>query len=72
MHRVFDKRKPKPKRLKKEKVSELKVRDINILKKGEDVLDESGNLKFKNTDYTLPAKNPEAMHIVLTPNIMRI
>jgi ribonuclease Z len=50
------KEKPKPKRLKKEKVSELRVRDINILKKGEDVLDESGNLKFKDTDYTLPAK----------------
>jgi len=50
------KEKPKAKRLKKEKVSELGVRDINILKKGEDVLDESGNVKFKNSDYTLPAK----------------
>jgi len=50
------KEKPKPKKLKKEKVSELGVRDINILKKGEDVLDEAGNVKFKNSDYTLPAK----------------
>jgi ribonuclease Z len=50
------KEKPKPKRLRKEKVSELSVRDINILKKGEDVLDESGQLKLKNSDYTLPAK----------------
>ena len=51
------KEKPKPKRLIKEKVSKLGVRDINILKKGEDVLDESGNLKFKNSEYTLPAKH---------------
>ena len=50
------KEKPKPKRLRKEKVSELGVRDINILKKGEDVLDEAGKLKLKNSDYTLPAK----------------
>ena len=49
--------KPKPKRLRKEKVAELGVRDINILKKGEDVLDESGQLKFRNLDYTLPAKH---------------
>ncbi|HET8860523.1 ribonuclease Z [Marivirga sp.] len=48
--------KPKPKRLIKEKVSALGVRDINILKRGEDVFDESGKLKFKNEDYTLPAK----------------
>lgn len=51
------KEKPKPKRLRKERVKELGVRDINILKRGEDVLDESGNLKFKNSDYTLPAKH---------------
>jgi len=50
------KEKPKPKRLRKEKVSELSVRDINILKKGEDVMDESGQLKLRNSDYTLPAK----------------
>lgn len=50
------KEKPKPKRLRKEKVSGLGVRDINILKRGEDVLDESGKLKLKNSDYTLAAK----------------
>lgn len=50
------KEQPKPKRLKKEKVGELSVRDINILKKGKDVVNEAGEVKFKNSDYTLPAK----------------
>jgi ribonuclease Z len=51
------KEKPKPKRLRKEKVAELGVRDINILKRGEDVVDESGQVKFRNSDYTFPAKH---------------
>lgn len=49
--------KPKPKRLRKERITGLKVRDINILKRGEDVLDEYGVLKYKNSEYTWPAKH---------------
>src|SRR5690554_4123206 len=48
--------KPKPKRLRKERIGKLSVRDINILKRGEDVLDEDGVLKYKNSEYTFPAK----------------
>ncbi|WMN07395.1 ribonuclease Z [Marivirga arenosa] len=50
------KEKPKPKKLIKDRISELSVQHINTLKKGKDVVDDTGKVIYKNTDYTLPAK----------------
>ena len=50
------KEKPKPKRMIKEKVAGMSVVHINQLKRGEDVMDQKGEILFKSTDYTLPAK----------------
>ncbi len=47
--------KPKPYRIDKGKLpSGILLQHIVILKSGKDVLDESGNLLYTNTDYTLP------------------
>jgi len=51
------KEKEKPRRLRKEKLPvNLSLSDIGKLKRGEDLLDEAGNVRFKNSDLTLPAK----------------
>ena len=51
------KEKPKPLRLNKEKLPEnLTLAQIGTLKKGEDVLSESGDLIYKNSDLTLPPR----------------
>lgn len=51
------KEKPKPRRIDKMKMPEgLLLQHIVSLKRGEDVLDESGNVLFRNTDFTLPPR----------------
>ena len=49
--------KPKRKKIDKAKVDQsFSVESIIKLKNGEDVLDENGKMKYKNSDYTFPAK----------------
>lgn len=49
--------KPKPRKIDKEKLPEgFSLRNIVRLKKGMDILDEGGNMLYKNEDLTLPAK----------------
>lgn len=49
--------KPKLKRIDKEKLpAGILIQQIASLKRGEDVLDENGNVKYKNENYTLPAR----------------
>lgn len=48
--------KTKPRRIDKTKIDGLKIQHIALLKKGEDVYDNSGNLLYKCEDYTLPPK----------------
>ncbi len=51
------KEKPHPIRFKKEALPpNMPLQHIAMLKKGEDVLDESGKLLYKNSDLTLPPK----------------
>ncbi|MTI40415.1 ribonuclease Z [Fulvivirga lutimaris] len=51
------KEKPKPLRLSKENLPEnIALAHIALLKKGEDVFDEEGNLLYKNKEYTLPPR----------------
>jgi len=35
---------------------DLTIQQIKMLKNGEDILDENGELKYKNSDYTLPSQ----------------
>ena len=49
--------KPFPLRLNKKKLPEnISLAEIGSLKKGEDVLDDSGEIKYRNADYTLEKK----------------
>lgn len=49
--------KPKQRRIDKEKLVEgLKIQQITSLKTGADILDEKGNVLYKNKDYTLPPR----------------
>ena len=51
------KEKPKPIRLNKERLPKgISLENIGKLKKGEDILDDTGKLAFKNADLTLPPK----------------
>ncbi|HTJ52327.1 MAG TPA: ribonuclease Z [Cyclobacteriaceae bacterium] len=51
------KEKPKPRRIDKDKIpAGFLLQNMAALKRGEDILDESGNLLYKNTDYTIPAR----------------
>lgn len=51
------KEKPKPRRLIKEKINDrIALSERAVLKKGLDIKDESGKIKFKNSDYTLPPR----------------
>ncbi len=49
--------KPKPRRIDKDRLPEgLRMMQIANLKKGEDVLDDDGNVLYKNHDLTLPPR----------------
>jgi len=49
--------KPKPRRIKKESLTEgMTLLQIMALKQGDDVRNESGNLLYKNEDFTLPPR----------------
>jgi len=49
--------KPKPRRVDKDKlVDGLKIQQIASLKTGADILDDTGNLLYKNEDFTLPPR----------------
>ena len=49
--------KPKPRRIDKEKMPEtLTLLQIASLKRGDDVVDEQGNIIYKNSDFTLPPR----------------
>ncbi len=51
------KEKQKPRRIDKEKLPEsFSLVDRIALKNGEDILDDAGNIKFYNKDYTLPPR----------------
>ena len=53
---VFEE-KPFPLRLNKEKLPpDLSLADIATLKKGQDITDAAGNIRYRNRDYTLPPK----------------
>jgi len=61
-HRVFCngflfKEKPKPRKINKELLpTDFSLKNIVKLKKGEDIVDDSGNLLYKNETLTLPPK----------------
>ena len=49
--------KPKPNKINKEALPEnISLKNIALLKKGQDILDEEGNILYKNEMLTLPAK----------------
>ncbi|UII31721.1 ribonuclease Z [Fulvivirga ulvae] len=51
------KEKPKPMRLNKEKLPQkISLAHIALLKKGEDIYDDEGNLIYRNADLTLPPR----------------
>jgi ribonuclease Z len=53
--------KQKQRKIRKDKLPEsFPISDIVRLKKGEDILDEDGKIKFKNKDYTLPPPVPKS------------
>jgi ribonuclease Z len=55
------KEKPKPRRIDKTKMPDgLLLQDIVSLKQGQDVLDENGNLIYRNSDLTLPPRKSRA------------
>ena len=62
-HRIFCsgflfREKPKPHKIQKDKIPEgLSIADIALLKKGEDIVDEKGEIKYKNNQLTFPPKH---------------
>lgn len=53
--------KPKVHRLRKEELpSGISITDLNKLKRGEDLTDDSGNLRYKNSELTWPPHKPRA------------
>ncbi len=49
--------KQKPRRIDKERLKEgIKLQHLVQLKNGEDIVDESGNILYRNVDYTLPPR----------------
>jgi len=51
------KEKPKPRRIDKEKLQDgMMLQHIAALKTGKDIIDESGNIIYKNEDFTLPPR----------------
>jgi ribonuclease Z len=55
------KEKPKPRRIDKEKMpASLTLQQIASLKRGDDILDEEGNVLYKNLEYTLSPRRSRA------------
>ncbi|MFC2125511.1 ribonuclease Z [Bacteroidota bacterium] len=53
--------KPKSRKIQKDKLPDsFHISDMVKLKMGEDILDEDGNVIFKNEDYTLPPPEPKS------------
>ena len=64
--------KPKPRRIDKENLPpNLMIQQIVGLKHGDDILDESGNVLYRNEALTFPPGSREAMRIVQTLRTMK-